>query len=401
MFALDTSLQSTGRTLQRFSMLRCTLVVGKYLLTVTATKSSMAALLQVYHPKKSMAEDNCGAAAGGGQMLRACDRRLAPGEIGELRRCGGSRRDRRETSGFSRERAAVFVVDPGVGPEAAHHEKLAPHWCSLTASKSVHDKLSKVLTLPRIGATVAERLACSPPTKEKQVQSPAGHHGFSHVGIVPGDAVGLKASLGRVEKRMIKGPMYLRVQGQEARERYGRHQRLIAPTRKAAKQKSRKGDVERGMECCGGYRCLVKQCEGWREPWSDRRRTAVQQFCGPVLIVLRRSRRCLCACAARTHVNCARLSLAIVYSRSCFTRLMVRQPVGYLQPPPRVCRAFKFRLTGARRHSEEPMRVIEINMEQRRNEGAGETGDPSENPLTNGIVQHDSHLRKSGDPARD
>ncbi|KAJ8880815.1 hypothetical protein PR048_017286 [Dryococelus australis] len=35
------------------------------------------------------------------------------------------------------------------------------------------------------------------------------------------------------------------------------------------------------------------------------------------------------------------------------------------------------------------------------NEGAGETGDPRENPLTNGIVRHDSHLRKSGDPARD
>ncbi|KAJ8875143.1 hypothetical protein PR048_023036 [Dryococelus australis] len=42
-----------------------------------------------------------------------------------------------------------------------------------------------------------------------------------------------------------------------------------------------------------------------------------------------------------------------------------------------------------------PMRVIEVNMERRRNEGAGETGDPRENPPTNGIVRHDSHLRKS------
>ncbi|KAJ8887566.1 hypothetical protein PR048_013782 [Dryococelus australis] len=45
------------------------------------------------------------------------------------------------------------------------------------------------------------------------------------------------------------------------------------------------------------------------------------------------------------------------------------------------------------------MRVIEVNMERRRNEEAGETGDPQENPVTNGIVRQDFHLRKSGDPA--
>ncbi|KAJ8898241.1 hypothetical protein PR048_003601 [Dryococelus australis] len=33
--------------------------------------------------------------------------------------------------------------------------------------------------------------------------------------------------------------------------------------------------------------------------------------------------------------------------------------------------------------------------------GAGETGDLPENPMTNGIVRHDSHLRKSCDPAGD
>ncbi|KAJ8893642.1 hypothetical protein PR048_006242 [Dryococelus australis] len=38
-------------------------------------------------------------------------------------------------------------------------------------------------------------------------------------------------------------------------------------------------------------------------------------------------------------------------------------------------------------------------MEQRRNVGAGKTGDPLENPPTNGIVRHDSHLRKSGEQA--
>ncbi|KAJ8880356.1 hypothetical protein PR048_016825 [Dryococelus australis] len=40
-----------------------------------------------------------------------------------------------------------------------------------------------------------------------------------------------------------------------------------------------------------------------------------------------------------------------------------------------------------------PMRVIEVSTEQRQNERAGETGDPSP---TNGIVRHDSHMRKSG-----
>ncbi|KAJ8881533.1 hypothetical protein PR048_018015 [Dryococelus australis] len=43
-----------------------------------------------------------------------------------------------------------------------------------------------------------------------------------------------------------------------------------------------------------------------------------------------------------------------------------------------------------------PMRMIEVNMERRRNEGAGETGDHRENPPTSGILWHDSHLRKSG-----
>ncbi|KAJ8865821.1 hypothetical protein PR048_033343 [Dryococelus australis] len=35
-------------------------------------------------------------------------------------------------------------------------------------------------------------------------------------------------------------------------------------------------------------------------------------------------------------------------------------------------------------------------MERRRNERAGGTGDPRENPPTSGIVRHDPHLRKSG-----
>ncbi|KAJ8898206.1 hypothetical protein PR048_003566 [Dryococelus australis] len=46
------------------------------------------------------------------------------------------------------------------------------------------------------------------------------------------------------------------------------------------------------------------------------------------------------------------------------------------------------------------MRAIKVNMERRLNEGTGEMGDSRENPPT-GIVRHDSHLRKSGDPAWD
>ncbi|KAJ8872672.1 hypothetical protein PR048_026283 [Dryococelus australis] len=40
------------------------------------------------------------------------------------------------------------------------------------------------------------------------------------------------------------------------------------------------------------------------------------------------------------------------------------------------------------------MRVTEVSMEQRRNEEAGETEDPRENPPTNGIVRQDSHMIK-------
>ncbi|KAJ8873134.1 hypothetical protein PR048_026751 [Dryococelus australis] len=41
------------------------------------------------------------------------------------------------------------------------------------------------------------------------------------------------------------------------------------------------------------------------------------------------------------------------------------------------------------------MRVIDMSMEQRRNERAGETAYPRENPPTNGIVRHDSHMRRT------
>ncbi|KAJ8867029.1 hypothetical protein PR048_032891 [Dryococelus australis] len=43
-----------------------------------------------------------------------------------------------------------------------------------------------------------------------------------------------------------------------------------------------------------------------------------------------------------------------------------------------------------------PTWMIDVSVEQRRNEGAGEAGYLRENPPTDDIVRHDSHLRKSG-----
>ncbi|KAJ8868665.1 hypothetical protein PR048_030204 [Dryococelus australis] len=40
--------------------------------------------------------------------------------------------------------------------------------------------------------------------------------------------------------------------------------------------------------------------------------------------------------------------------------------------------------------------TAQLSTEQRRNERAGETGDPRKNPPTSGIVRHDSHVLKSG-----
>ncbi|KAJ8875266.1 hypothetical protein PR048_023161 [Dryococelus australis] len=47
------------------------------------------------------------------------------------------------------------------------------------------------------------------------------------------------------------------------------------------------------------------------------------------------------------------------------------------------------------------LRVVEVSTGHSRNEWAEETGDPRETPPINGIVRHDSHLRKSSDPAGD
>ncbi|KAJ8874623.1 hypothetical protein PR048_025489 [Dryococelus australis] len=45
--------------------------------------------------------------------------------------------------------------------------------------------------------------------------------------------------------------------------------------------------------------------------------------------------------------------------------------------------------------SSKPTRVTAVSMERRRNKGVGETGDPRENPPIDGIVRHDSHMRRS------
>ncbi|KAJ8870344.1 hypothetical protein PR048_029365 [Dryococelus australis] len=59
-------------------------------------------------------------------------------------------------------------------------------------------------------------------------------------------------------------------------------------------------------------------------------------------------------------------------------------------------RRFVFSLVFEHRH---PLGVTELSTEQFQNERAVETGEPRENPPTNGIVRHDSRTRKSGDPA--
>ncbi|KAJ8871319.1 hypothetical protein PR048_027636 [Dryococelus australis] len=63
---------------------------------------------------------------------------------------------------------------------------------ALTASQPrAATSAARMPTLPHLGATVSERLACSPPTKANRVLSLAGSlPGFWHVGIVPDDAAG-------------------------------------------------------------------------------------------------------------------------------------------------------------------------------------------------------------------
>ncbi|KAJ8869902.1 hypothetical protein PR048_028911 [Dryococelus australis] len=123
-----------------------------------------------------------------------------------------------------------------------------------------------------------------------------------------------------------------------------------------------------------------------------------------------RTHACMRASAGSNHVytrNCDFLLYAAASRRmqrckgrhasKMYARAAVRRRKQLPIPDGEMCNT---RAPSADRSSE-PMRVIEVSMELRRNDGAGVTGDPREDPPTNGIVGHDSHLRKSGDPTGD
>ncbi|KAJ8867493.1 hypothetical protein PR048_031295 [Dryococelus australis] len=66
-----------------------------------------------------------------------------------------------------------------------------PLWCSVALGCGVLGSNPVLVLISNpFGAVVVVLLARSPPTKANPVQSPAGVTGFSHVGIVPDDAVG-------------------------------------------------------------------------------------------------------------------------------------------------------------------------------------------------------------------
>ncbi|KAJ8875149.1 hypothetical protein PR048_023042 [Dryococelus australis] len=67
----------------------------------------------------------------------------------------------------------------------------------------------------------------------------------------------------------------------------------------------------------------------------------------------------------------------LCHGQDCLQALEIGDRSSCLEPLGRLLTA----------RSSEPMRVIEVNMEQRRNEEAGETGDRREDPPTNGIVR--------------
>ncbi|KAJ8865846.1 hypothetical protein PR048_033368 [Dryococelus australis] len=82
-------------------------------------------------------------------------------------------------------------------------------WASVLQEESNTSSLYHEQPLS-IGTAVAERLACSPPTKAIRVQSPAGSPGFSHVGIVPHDAVGwwVFSGISRFHRTFIPAPLH-------------------------------------------------------------------------------------------------------------------------------------------------------------------------------------------------
>ncbi|KAJ8894907.1 hypothetical protein PR048_000214 [Dryococelus australis] len=209
-----------------------------------------------------------------------------------------------------------------------------------------------------IGATVAERLACSPPTNAIRVQSPAGHSEFSHVGIVPGDAAGRRvfSGLSCFTRPFIPALLHTHL---------NRPNRLSRPLKDILKE------------------------------------VLLVQGSSVVLRVLRAN--------SKGHFeNQAPVSIAFYWKGAGVVPWQfVLCNDGYSGTTERALVKVEVRersiLHGYGAVLDDILHVsmIEVNTEQRRNEGAGETGYHRENSPINRIVRHDSHLRKSGDPAGD
>ncbi|KAJ8867047.1 hypothetical protein PR048_032909 [Dryococelus australis] len=107
---------------------------------------------------------------------------------------------------------------------------------------------------------------------------------------------------------------------------------------------------------------------------------------------------------AEEHTSCIHLDLKQGFQKCSFYREQFMTPskqnvVNCLREA-RSTQAWRTYNNSTIAKLELPTRVIEVRMEHRRNEMAGETGDPRENLSTGVLFQHDSHMRKPGsDPA--
>ncbi|KAJ8867940.1 hypothetical protein PR048_031749 [Dryococelus australis] len=300
----------------------------------------------------------------------------------------------------------------------------------------------------KYGATVAERLDCSPPTKANLVQSPAGSlPGFLQEGIVPVDAAGWRVFLGisrsphpfipvllhthltspfsaletsmlRADKSLhslihsldkirwglVPSPFYtrllLRLLASKVKTRksdkgdsYTQCSLLIALTRKACISTCDKGG---GGECHGDD-CVLRSIIAAVSPavvvpslFRLRKKGYGVSKGIPTLVIAVSSIDDALSVAAfgiissimftsGRHSNNPFLSISLLF-RTSFP-CTYRQSQDYASVHGKVSEEIWAALNIG---SSEPMRVIEANMEQRRNEGAGEAGDPRVNPPTNG-----------------
>ncbi|KAJ8883328.1 hypothetical protein PR048_015171 [Dryococelus australis] len=183
------------------------------------------------------------------------------------------------------------------------------------------------------GASVAERLDYSPPTKVNRVQSPASSLHISQVGIAPDDSA---------DRRVVPGISHFSTSFIPTLL----HIHLTSPS------------------------LALKTSLNWSSANPE-----------PRAINYRRSGRCLIRdVPCRTTLSCWQCE--VEGTQAIATILGCK-----LQDTSHKQHIFGRILTS---RSSEPTRVIEVNMERRRNEGAVETGDPREYPRTNGIVRHDS-----------